>query len=194
MMKKMPLQSSHALLSTPLGEMLALSSDKGLQGCWFLGQKHFPDEFMNTGASIQLASKAAIDHTHSSPSTLLLVKAQHELDLYFNDQIDQFSIPLDLETRGTPFQQEVWTALRRIPLGHTMTYGQIAEHLKRPRAHRAVGSAIGKNPISIFVPCHRVLGQDGTLTGYAGGIERKKALLNFESSTPRAQQHKALEP
>ena len=101
-----------------------------------------------------------------------------ELDAYFAGKLRQFTIPLDL--RGTSFQRQVWDLLCGIPWGETRSYGQIAQALGRPRAARAVGRAVGTNPVSIVVPCHRVVGSDGSLTGYGGGLDRKVALLKLE--------------
>ncbi len=104
-----------------------------------------------------------------------------ELDSYFTGRLERFSVPLDL--RGTPFQLKVWEALSRIPYGKTATYGDIARAIGRPAAVRAVGHAIGQNPAGIIVPCHRVIGADGSLTGYASGLERKRYLLSLEART-----------
>jgi O-6-methylguanine DNA methyltransferase len=103
-----------------------------------------------------------------------------QLDAYFAGKLRQFTIPLDL--RGTSFQRQVWDLLCGIPWGKTRSYGQIAQALDRPRAARAVGRAVGTNPVSIVVPCHRVVGSDGSLTGYGGGLNRKVALLELEAS------------
>lgn len=103
-----------------------------------------------------------------------------QLDAYFGGRLRQFGVPLDL--RGTPFQRRVWELLRAIPYGDTRSYGQIAEAMGRPDAARAVGRAIGSNPVSIVVPCHRVIGSNGELTGYGGGLHRKEALLDLEAS------------
>lgn len=102
-----------------------------------------------------------------------------ELDAYFAGKLRQFSVPLDL--RGTDFQRRVWELLRDIPYGETRSYGQVACALACPTASRAVGRANGSNPISIVVPCHRVIGADGKLTGYGGGLDRKQALLDLEA-------------
>jgi methylated-DNA-[protein]-cysteine S-methyltransferase len=106
-------------------------------------------------------------------------KAAEELDAYFAGELCQFSVPLDL--RGTAFQRRVWQRLLEIPYGETRSYGYIARALGRPTAGRAVGRANGTNPISIIVPCHRVIGADGRLVGYGGGLDRKKALLDLEA-------------
>lgn len=109
-----------------------------------------------------------------------LAEARMQLAAYFAGQLRRFSLPL--APRGTPFQQQVWAALRRIPFGETTSYGALAAALGHPGAARAVGAANRTNPIGIIVPCHRVIGADGTLTGYAGGIERKKFLLDHEAA------------
>jgi methylated-DNA-[protein]-cysteine S-methyltransferase len=101
------------------------------------------------------------------------------LDAYFSGREAAFDVPL--APAGTPFQREVWAALREIPFGATASYAEVARTIGRPRAVRAVGAANARNPIAIIVPCHRVIGADGTLTGYAGGLERKQALLELES-------------
>lgn len=103
-----------------------------------------------------------------------------QLDAYFAGKLREFKIPLDL--RGTSFQRQVWDQLCGIPWGETRSYGEIAKALGRPKAARAVGRAVGTNPVSIVVPCHRVIGSDGTLTGYGGGLDRKKALLKLEGN------------
>ncbi|MFN8622492.1 MAG: methylated-DNA--[protein]-cysteine S-methyltransferase [Chloroflexota bacterium] len=105
-------------------------------------------------------------------------EATRQLDEYFAGARRTFDLPLD--PHGTPFQQEVWLQLRTIPMGTTTTYGDIAARVGRPHASRAVGAAIGRNPIAIVVPCHRVVGASGALTGFAGGVERKAALLRLE--------------
>ncbi len=101
-----------------------------------------------------------------------------QLDAYFAGKLREFTVTLDL--RGTPFQRQVWDLLCGIPWGETRSYGQIAKALGRPKAARAVGRAVGTNPVSIVVPCHRVIGSDGSLTGYGGGLKRKVALLKLE--------------
>lgn len=108
----------------------------------------------------------------------VLAQARRELDRYFEGTLRAFTLPL--APRGTPFQLSVWTALRRIPYGATRTYAEQAVAIGKPKAFRAVGLANGKNPISIIVPCHRVIGADGSMTGFGGGIERKRALLALE--------------
>ncbi|MCO6057455.1 methylated-DNA--[protein]-cysteine S-methyltransferase [Pseudomonas sp. MOB-449] len=101
-----------------------------------------------------------------------------QLDRYFEGRLKRFDLPL--APRGTPFQQQVWQALLQIPYGQTTCYSELAERIGNPKAVRAVGTANGANPISIIIPCHRVIGRDGSLTGYAGGLERKALLLKLE--------------
>jgi methylated-DNA-[protein]-cysteine S-methyltransferase len=113
----------------------------------------------------------------------ILLEAERQLKEYFAAQRNAFSIPLDL--RGTIFQKEVWRALQTIPFGKTSSYGEIAKQLGKPAASRAVGAANGRNPISIVVPCHRVIGSGGKLTGFAGGLDAKAHLLRLENSNRR---------
>ena len=147
----------------PLGEMIVAASDSGIAGIWFEGQKHLPDH-----------SKWAVDESHP-----LLREATLQLRDYFDGRRTSFDLPLDLQL-GTPFQQSVWQALLAIPHGGKTTYATLSREIGSPQAVRAVGAAVGRNPVSIVVPCHRVLGASGSLTGYAGGLERKSALLKLE--------------
>ena len=143
--------------------MLLAATDVGLAGVWFVGQKHIPT------------------HAHwlASPEHRVLNHAIRELSDYFNHGSRSFTVSLDLRA-GTAFQQAVWQALLAVEAGTTTSYGAIALALGKPGAARAVGAAIGRNPLSIIVPCHRVVGAGGALTGYAGGLERKTALLRHE--------------
>ena len=150
---------------SPMGTMLLAASERGLAGVWFVGQRHGPD----TRGWYE-------DAEHP-----VLRQAVAQLVEYFAGQRTAFDLPLDLQG-GTPFQQSVWDALLRIPRGGTTSYGELARRLGKPQAARAIGAAVGRNPVSIVVPCHRVLGTDGTLTGYAGGLERKTALLQLEGA------------
>ncbi|MFC5498067.1 methylated-DNA--[protein]-cysteine S-methyltransferase [Caenimonas terrae] len=149
----------------PLGPMIVAATDRGLAGIWFEGQRHLPDT-------------TAWPHAPDHP---LLREAVAQLGDYFAGRRTQFELPLDLQG-GTAFQQSVWQALLAIPAGGTTSYGDISRRVGRPAAVRAVGAAVGRNPLSIVVPCHRVLGRDGSLTGYAGGLERKSALLALEGA------------
>jgi methylated-DNA-[protein]-cysteine S-methyltransferase len=154
--------TAQAIHETPLGPLLLARTGKGLAGAWFEGQRHHPPTI-------------AAPHVADDP---LLSLAAAQIEAYFAGTRDRFDLPLDLQ--GTPFQRAVWDALLEIEPGATRSYGDIARALGRPVAMRAVGSAVGRNPVSIVVPCHRVIGTDGSLTGYAGGIERKLALLRLE--------------
>ena len=154
---------------SPLGPMLLAAEGDWLTGAWFEGQKYF-------GRTLA-AGRAEGD----AP---VLTLARRWLEVYFSGREPDFAVPL--RPSGTPFQQEVWAALREIPYGQTTTYGAIARQMAARRglprlAAQAVGGAVGRNPICILVPCHRVLGADGSLTGYAGGVERKRRLLEMES-------------
>ena len=169
-------------IPTTLGDMWLAATELGLAGAWFTDQRHLPDE----------AERAGWLWTDASAHPVLL-EAKRQLDAYFSagspsgdapqlaahKRFTNFDIPLDL-TRGTPFQQEVWKRLLAIDHGSTRTYGDLADSMGKPGGARAVGLAVGRNPVSIIVPCHRVLGSDGTLTGYAGGLERKCHLLQQE--------------
>lgn len=151
---------------SPLGPMIVAATDRGLAGLWFEGQRHLPDS-------------SVWPHAPQHP---VLVQAVAQLGDYFAGHRTQFELPLDLQG-GTPFQRSVWQALLAIPAGDTTSYGELSRQVGRPAAVRAVGAAVGRNPVSIVVPCHRVLGRDGSLTGYAGGLERKSALLQLERSS-----------
>lgn len=156
----------HTRFDTPLGPMVLSASDAGLSGAWFDGQRHQP----------------AADSWPQSPQHPVLQAARQQLLDYFAGRRTRFDLPLDL-SGGTPFQQAVWQALLQIGSGCTSSYGALARRIDRPAAVRAVGAAVGRNPVSVVVPCHRVLGQGGALTGYAGGLPRKSALLALEGAT-----------
>lgn len=153
-------------IDSPLGPITLLASELGLCGLWFDGQKHSPCDSRR-------------QHWPIDPHHAVLNSAAAHLQACFKGPNGPWGGPLDLSA-GTPFQQSVWQALRRIPSGQSLSYGELAERVGRPRAMRAVGAAVGRNPVSIIVPCHRVLGAGGQLTGYAGGLWRKQALLQLE--------------
>lgn len=166
----MPAMSSPLIsqmhMTSPLGEVLLAATDVGLAGVWFAqGQVHMPD------SSLWLS-----DDKHP-----VLLSTAEQLTAYFNGQRQRFDLPLATPW-GTPFQRLVWQALKQIPYGQTTIYGQIAGAIGNPKAVRAVGAAIGQNPHSLVVPCHRVLGANGALTGFAGGLRRKQYLLDLEAS------------
>ncbi|HIT10477.1 MAG TPA: methylated-DNA--[protein]-cysteine S-methyltransferase [Candidatus Onthousia faecigallinarum] len=156
--------------SSPLGILILLCNDQALLGVFQNGQKYFPET---------LISKAIFKEHHP-----ILEQASNWLDRYFKGQKPN-PLELPLEPQGTPFQKEVWHLLLEIPYGKVTTYQEIAKALAEKRKGKtmscqAVGSAIGHNPLAIIIPCHRVIGKNGTLTGYALGIEKKKFLLTLE--------------
>lgn len=155
-------------IDTPLGPMTAAASKGKLIGLWFLGQKHYP---------------AAAQSWVPQPEYPVLADLRAWIEGYFAGKGGRFDLPL--EPQGTPFQKAVWKILLCVPPGKTITYGDIAKQLVAElgvtaMSAQAVGGAIGRNPISILIPCHRVVGADGSLTGYAGGIDKKRALLQLE--------------
>ncbi|NQO33363.1 methylated-DNA--[protein]-cysteine S-methyltransferase [Streptococcus suis] len=152
------------IYQSPLGPMSLVASDRGLRGAWFEDQKYFERG---------LNEKAILAPHHILDQTSLL------LDAYFLGQDVDFS-SLPLEAIGTEFQEKVWALLKEIPHGQTTSYGQLAQQLGL-RSGQAVGGAVGCNPYSIIVPCHRVLNQKGQLTGYAGGLDKKIWLLQHEN-------------
>jgi methylated-DNA-[protein]-cysteine S-methyltransferase len=168
---------AQARIDTPLGAMTAAATARGLAGLWFDGQRHHPGP---------LAAPVDADHP-------FIAQARRELAAWFADASARrrgFAVALD--PQGTEFQRAVWQRLLAIGCGQQARYGEIAHQLGRAAAARAVGAAVGRNPISIIVPCHRVLGHDGALTGYAGGLARKQALLDLEAgraAAPRAAVH-----
>lgn len=153
---------------SPLGGILLAADEIGLTGVWFEGEKYFADH---------LPAK------HTERETPVLAEAKRWLDLYFSGKEPDFLPPL--HPVGSPFRQSVWELLLQIPYGKTTTYGALAQQLAErqglPRmSAQAVGGAVGHNEISILIPCHRVIGSNGSLTGYAGGIDKKKKLLELE--------------
>lgn len=156
----------HLRHESPLGTVWLSATDRGLAGLWFLDQRHAP-AWLGTDLP-------------ESPDHSVLAGAAGQLDSYFAGRRRGFDLPLDLSTLGTPFQQSVWQALCAIPCGDTISYGELGRRIGRANAVRAVGAAVGRNPIGIIVPCHRVVGANGSLTGYAGGLHRKAALLKLE--------------
>jgi methylated-DNA-[protein]-cysteine S-methyltransferase len=150
---------------SPLGQILLASDGYSLTGAYFSGRKHEP-------------VPAQDDDRQMDGNLPLFQEVSRQLREYFAARRMDFHVPLRF--RGTPFQVDVWRALLEIPAGQTMSYGELADRLGRRNAVRAVGGAVGRNPISIVVPCHRVVGGDGSLTGYAGGLDRKRVLLDLE--------------
>ena len=153
---------------SPLGGILLSADEVGLTGLWFDGEKYYAEN---------------LPEEHIEADTPVLSEAVRWLDIYFDGREPDFPPPL--HPAGSAFQQEVWALLRRIPCGQTTTYGALARQLAAERglsrmSAQAVGGAVGHNVISIIIPCHRVVGTNGSLTGYAGGIDKKAALLRLE--------------
>ena len=161
----MTILAKHCIPS-PLGPILLAASPGGLRGAWFLDQAHGP-------------AAAVVDQWQTQPDHPVLMAAATQLSAYFLGERQAFELPLDLSA-GTPFQISAWSTLRQIAWGDTISYGELARRMGNPAAVRAAGTAIGRNPLCIFVPCHRVIGTNGALTGYAGGLHRKQALLQLE--------------
>jgi methylated-DNA-[protein]-cysteine S-methyltransferase len=152
---------------SPLGQILLVATDTALTGLHFAGEKYYP--------------ALAAGWRHDTQAKLI-VQARQQLDEYFAGTRQDFDLTVD--PAGTAFQRGVWHALQKIPYGTTTHYGALAQRIGKPSASRAVGAANGRNPISIVIPCHRVIGAGGDLTGYAGGLERKAALLRLEANRP----------
>ncbi len=153
----------HAVLDSPVGPLTVVGEGGALTGLYMADQRYAPPSFgrRDDGAFPEAAAQLAE---------------------YFAGTRTEFD--LELAPRGTPFQRRVWSALREVPYGETTTYGELAATIGRPTAFRAVGHANGHNPISIVIPCHRVIGTSGSLTGYGGGLPRKRFLLALEAGTP----------
>lgn len=161
-------------IDSPLGKMVLGATPNGLAGVWFTDQRHLPPT-LDSALDFKSAPHAwPRDDFHPT-----LVKAARQLAEFFAGKLTEFDLPLDVHG-GTLFQQSVWRALLKIRHGQIASYGQIARQIDNPAAVRAVGMAVGRNPLGVIIPCHRVLGADGSLTGYAGGLQRKTWLLNHE--------------
>lgn len=155
---------------SPLGDLLVAADEIGLIGIWFADQKYYA---------------RSLENGYMEKEIPLFNQVKQWLDLYFSGKNPSFTLPLHMI--GTPFQKEVWHLLCTIPYGKTITYGQIAKHIAQKKglnhmSAQAIGGAVGKNPISIIVPCHRVVGAKETLTGYAGGVKKKEQLLKLEGA------------
>lgn len=163
----------HSIADSPVGPLVFVEDDGALVGLYLENQRHFPTTGL--GERVDDAMPAA----------------REQLAEYFSGQRREFDLPL--APTGTPFQQEVWALLGEIPYGETTTYGDLARQLGKPQASRAVGAATGRNRISIVIPCHRLVGSTGKLTGYAGGLHRKEYLLALEQGlnipAPRDPEH-----
>jgi methylated-DNA-[protein]-cysteine S-methyltransferase len=159
---------AYKCIDSPVGELKLVASETGVVA--ILWQK-------------EGAGRVPLENLTESPDHAVLLQTENQLREYFAGGRKAFSLPLD--TRGTSFQKQVWEALLAIPFGETRSYGQLAKRLGSPQATRAIGAANGRNPISIVVPCHRVIGSSGKLTGFAGGLDAKAYLLRLESRDER---------
>lgn len=157
----MPQHRQHTVIDSPYGPLTLVAEDGTLCGLYMVGQRHRPAE-----------------ETFGVRDETAFAETEEQLEAYFAGGLKEFTLGLRLN--GTPFQRRVWDELRRIPYGETRTYGELAALLGSPKASRAVGLANGRNPIGVIVPCHRVIGAGGGLTGYGGGLDRKRRLLDFE--------------
>jgi len=154
----------HTVMDSPIGRLTLVGADGTLSGLYMTEQRYHPDTA-----------------TFGDRDDSVLGVAVEQLTAYFAGELTEFTMPL--APRGTDFQHRVWAALREVPFGETVTYGELAECIGRPSAARAVGHANGHNPISVIVPCHRVVGSAGSLTGYGGGLPRKRFLLDHERAS-----------
>jgi methylated-DNA-[protein]-cysteine S-methyltransferase len=151
-------------MKTPVGELKLVANDRGLMAV--LWENDDP-------------ARVKLPAAEENPQHPILKQAEQQLREYFKGERKKFTIPLEMF--GTDFQKKVWQALLTIPFGETRSYGELAKQIRKPSASRAVGAANGRNPVSILVPCHRVIGASGKLTGFAGGLEAKAKLLSIES-------------
>jgi len=153
----------YTTMASPLGELQLVAGPRGLT------RIVFPDD-----------RQPVYPQAHWKPADRVVRTAERQLTEYFAGDREEFDLPLD--PNGTPFQMRVWRALLQIPYGETVSYGELARRIGRPKAQRAVGAANGSNPLPIIVPCHRVIGSNGSLTGYGGGLDIKRHLLDIESA------------
>ena len=156
----------HTIVDSPIGALTLVAEDGALVGLHMDRQRHAPDPL-----------------THGAADPAVFGELTAQLDAYFAGGLTEFDVPVRLH--GTAFQRRVWERLRDIPYGETISYGELAARVGSPGAARAVGLANGRNPVAIVVPCHRVIGADGSLTGYGGGIDRKRWLLALETEGAR---------
>jgi methylated-DNA-[protein]-cysteine S-methyltransferase len=159
------IMTNYSTFKTPLGELLLVADESALTGIYFSGHKHSP----------QVEKTWTLNTRHP-----VLQQAEKELKEYFQGKRNSFSFPMN--SVGTAFQKKIWKEIARIPFGKTATYSDLAKKAGSPKAVRAAGAATGRNPLSIVVPCHRVMGKNGAITGYAGGLDRKQHLLDLEKN------------
>jgi methylated-DNA-[protein]-cysteine S-methyltransferase len=163
---------SYTRFDSPLGPMLATAEGGAVTGLYFIDQRYFPERG---------------DDWREDDSAAPFPALRAQLSEYFDGTRSEFDVPLaPAGGHATPFQKSVWAAIASVPLGSTTTYAELATACGRPSAVRAAGAATGRNPISVIIPCHRIVGSDGSLTGYAGGLERKRTMLAFEHAAARA--------
>jgi len=160
--------ATHTMIDSPIGELTLVASDGALSGIYFPGHWHMP-----------------APEVFGARSERGFEQAQEQLGEYFAGERTEFELTRTIA--GEEFQRRVWELIDRIPYGQTTTYGEMAQELGNPALAREVGAAVGRNPLSIVVPCHRVVGKDGKLTGYAGGLERKRFLLELEGAGERVE-------
>src|SRR5947207_10440214 len=161
--KLMNQQVRYSLMPSPLGDVILVANGDALCGVYFDDQKYLPP----------------IDPAWQKDEDSAVLRAAHsQLDQYFAGSRRLFELPL--APNGTPFQRAVWNEIAQVPWGETLTYAELASRAGHPGSARAAGAATGRNPLSIIVPCHRIVGSDGSLTGYAGGLDRKQTLLALE--------------
>ncbi|HEX9812695.1 MAG TPA: methylated-DNA--[protein]-cysteine S-methyltransferase [Burkholderiales bacterium] len=157
-----------ATYKSPLGDMLVISTAEALVGLHFMGQKYFP----------------RVDAAWEKNTSIAPIRETiRQLDEFFAGARDRFDVPLG--PYGTSYQHAIWNAISTVPYGETITYGELARRAGHPKDARAAGAATGQNPIGIIVPCHRIIGANGKLTGYAGGLDKKRALLALEAEHTR---------
>lgn len=154
---------THRTMNSPVGILTLVASDKGLTAILWEGDR---------------PGRVPLGETTEDRDHPVLIEAERQIAAYFAGELTEFTVPLAFN--GTDFQKSVWAALLTIPFGETRSYAEIAHQIGRPKAVRAVGAANGRNPISIIAPCHRVIGSNGSLTGFAGGLEAKQLLLTLE--------------
>ncbi|MFV2171993.1 methylated-DNA--[protein]-cysteine S-methyltransferase [Actinomadura sp. LOL_016] len=171
------MQTTHTVLKSSVGPLTVVVTDGAVSGLYMEAQRHRP-------------AQETFGFPVDDPSERPFAQVEEQLAAYFAGDLTEFDVPLALN--GTPFQKRVWAALQDIPYGETITYGELAREIGSPTGSRAVGLANGKNPVSVIVPCHRVVGSNGDLTGYGGGIERKRHLLDFERGVRHGAESAAL--
>ena len=164
----------YSWMDSPLGKVLLVAAGDGLRGVYFHDQKYLPE----IGPDWKRDDRWPV-----------LREARRQIDEYFGCARDRFDLPL--APVGTPFQRAIWKAIAEVPCGATRTYAELAARVGCPGSARVAGAATGRNPLSIVVPCHRIVGSDGSLTGYAGGLDRKRYLLTREKSSSSAGRRRA---